>query len=262
MRQVRRTWVLPLAVAAVVPVALAIDRWPSSATASSQPHQAAPRCTAISAEHVRALPLRGTLRGDLDGDGRADLAGMGVRRGAPLACRYVLWVRIRSQTITAVVRQQLYESPGSPVPYLVELARVNRGPGVQLVVDFGVGAYVRAYGLYRVGNRRIMRMRVAGTHDYPYNADTFPSGAGGAGGVYSICAEGPGSGRVLVASYSTKGVGPPPIPKRGAVYVQRGNLYALRDANGPLTAVQRANWRKTTHRMARIFANCAIAAVG
>jgi hypothetical protein len=218
-------------------------------------------CSVPSSAALARLPTHGVVAGDMNGDGRADRLSLAVDGRARLACRYVLVADLGSSILTTFVRQPEIDIQIG-LPRLAELARVNRGRGSQAIVGFSGGAYVEAYGLYDISHGHIVRMRVL-SPDLVTFPNAFGAGASVAFGQVTICADGPGKGRILeVALGHMQSTWKMVAAMSGALYVQRGESYRLVSATHRLTAAERRSvWTKPPRAAPRAeaFANCAIA---
>lgn len=123
-------------------------------------------CPAPTAGPLRAQPLRGVLRGDVDGDRRTDRVSIALDPRARRGCRFVLAVR----TARGVLRARI-SGPGPPeqpyadrgeVPFLSRLAAIEPRPGAEIVVEVWKGASTGFVAVYAIGVRGLARMTGGG----------------------------------------------------------------------------------------------------
>lgn len=138
-----------------------------------------------------SLPIHGVaLRGDVDGDGRLDTAGVHCRPGSvPLLLVY---------TAQGTVTRALTTTGCGTNARVVVLARIDRVPGAEVVVREGSGSAFFAR-VYTLRNHRLALMKVerpAGA----YLSDTFTYGGAAAHDASVDCVR-PASGDVVVSSW-------------------------------------------------------------
>src|SRR5207248_3717547 len=118
---------------------------------------------------VRSAPFdlsRGTVTGDLDGDGRRDRIGIaGFPAGAP-PCRFALVARLATRrTQTRFLDQGVLgltpaEATRLRWPHVAALIELDRKRGSDVVVLLAEGASTFFYGLFAERGRRLVRLRI------------------------------------------------------------------------------------------------------
>jgi hypothetical protein len=107
--------------------------------------------------HVRGA----TVRGDVDGDGKAD--EVAVEDRGPRSCRF----RVRAATAGGVLTARLplsicegkpAETYGTALPGIRGLAEIDTDPGLEIVVETHQGASTEFAALFTVRNGRISRV--------------------------------------------------------------------------------------------------------
>lgn len=176
---------------------------------------------------------------DMDGDGRLEEVSVRADDRRPVRCRYVLVVRQGAGLRTRVLAVSEPDAvTQGREPFLVGVAGIARGKGVQAIVDSRCcGAYVSGQWLFRETNAGLWQMHVR-----PPNlgvSDTFPNGASLCCGDTPVC----GSDRGIVVVFG-EGRNAKPIDE-AEVFVQRGNTF-------------RNSGRKRLRRPGRLddFRNC------
>ena len=98
------------------------------------------------------------LKGDVDGDGRADRVTLRVDRRRPRACRRVVVVETASKTIAAPVRPLPW--PGT-APRLLLLAEIDGRAGVEPVVTLSPANVYRPGAVFAARDGGLVRLRLA-----------------------------------------------------------------------------------------------------
>jgi hypothetical protein len=95
-----------------------------------------------------ALIKPGSLRGDVDGDGRPDTVRVAVDPAGTAGCR--AFVVLRTATLTRAVAPiaQWEPTPVLPAPHLNAIAQIDREAGGEIVVDVAAGASTQFEGVY------------------------------------------------------------------------------------------------------------------
>jgi hypothetical protein len=128
----------------------------------------APRCDG----ELAGYRVKGeALRGDVDGDGRADRVTLRVDRRRPRACRHVVVVRTGSKRIAAPVRPLPW--PGT-APRLLLLAAIDSRAGVEPVVTLSPANVYRPGAVFAVRRDKLVRLRLGRSNLFPL-ADEFPA---------------------------------------------------------------------------------------
>lgn len=129
------------------------------------------------------LALRGSARGDVDGDDRLDEVAVVANYGAPPGCRLALRVRLASEDVLLVgLQETLIGADGDDVqkslsPRLSALATVDTNPGAEIVVNVREGASTGFARVFTVREHELIAYRVGeGGANQP-----FAYGAGGLG---------------------------------------------------------------------------------
>jgi hypothetical protein len=127
---------------------------------------AAAPCPAPTTLLAQAKPVAETLVGDVDGDGRRDRVGLRVAPRARLACGVLLVARTARGTQVARVRYTPTETrPAGDVvrdfrfPLLNGLYRLDRRPGLEMVVTADEGASNSFPELFAIRSGRLLRLR-------------------------------------------------------------------------------------------------------
>jgi hypothetical protein len=151
------------------------------------------------------------LRGDVDGDGRADAVTVRVDRKRPRACRHVVAAQLGDG--------RLVVAPVKPLPWfgtdprLLLLAEIDGRTGVEAVVSMSPAAVYQPGRVFTIRDGEFVRMRLAGDDLFPLH-DEFPAG--------TDCADEPG--RIVV---TTGAVGDPDshYDVKRSVYEARGARF-------------------------------------
>jgi hypothetical protein len=181
--------------------------------------QATKTCAAVSTMNGVGSRVLGRAAGDLDGNGRVEEVTVRANDRRPVRCRYLLVARqgrrvrtVRLSVPIPAVAAQGYE------PYLVGLAAVARGRGLEAIVDSRCcGAYVTGQWLFREGSRGLQLMQVRPS--VTGISGTFGNGASVCCGQTPVC----GRHRGIVLEF---GEGRYATPVEDAdVFVQHGNTF-------------------------------------
>lgn len=175
---------------------------PANGGVSARSHARATACPGPR-DAVR-LPRRGTLRGDIDGDGKAETVFVAVSRKSPLRCRYFVVAQGHdSERIAALggtaIRPNFRTEAGSRWPYLSALADIDRRAGLEILVTLDGGAAVQEAGVWTAQGRRLRHMPIEGAR----SNDLFPYGGSGSGLAVVDCLGGARSGEVI-ATYAER----------------------------------------------------------
>jgi hypothetical protein len=158
--------------AAALVVAIALAGCGDSAPATTVAVPSRPACDRdASAYRVKGRPLKG----DVDGDGRADRVTLRVAGRRPPRCRHLLVVEpAAGATVTAAVKPLSW--PGTD-PRLLLLAGIDGRDGVEPVVSLSPAAVYRPGAVFTLRGGRLARMRVQGLRPanlFPLD-DEFPA---------------------------------------------------------------------------------------
>ena len=166
-------------------VALLFTACGGAAPVAAEREPAAPRCDGgIDGYRVKGK----ALRGDVDGDGRADRVTLRVDRRRPRACRHVVVVKTGSEAIAATVRPLPW--PGTR-PRLMQVAEIDGRAGVEPVVTLSPANVYRPGAVFAARDGELVRLRLGRGNLFPLD-DEFPTGVdctGEAGTIEVITSE-------------------------------------------------------------------------
>lgn len=173
----------------------------SGETTTTGPREPAPETDCPN--EMGALSDRGmresSIRGDVDGDGTADVVWVVVDESAELGCRVFLVVQTASDDhVLAVDREAVSFSLG--LPAIVDLAQIDTEMGADVVVDLLAGASTVFAGVFTIGSGGLSQLKREG--DGGPAADLF--GHEGSVGHLDAVDCGP-KGRVIVSTASPRG---------------------------------------------------------
>jgi hypothetical protein len=105
----------------------------------------------------------GSLRGDVDGDGKPDTVRIALDPSGANGCRAFVVVRLaRGSTLTAPI-PQWEPTPVLPAPHLNSLARIDSVPGDEVVIDVAAGASTQFEGVYTYSAPGLAPVTATGT---------------------------------------------------------------------------------------------------
>jgi hypothetical protein len=142
--------------------------------------------------------FRGSLRGDVDGDGTADVVRALARPSPRGPCRFLLMVRTDDGVFVARVHGGEYELEN----YfdVVMLVDINGVAGHEIVVEVGRGAYAQIAQIFTFSPGHLTRIRGFGSRD------VWISGASTGNGAVFACID-PEGGRVVRTVWQYAGDG-------------------------------------------------------
>ncbi|MBA2273745.1 MAG: hypothetical protein H0W21_07585 [Actinobacteria bacterium] len=108
----------------------------------------------------------GALRGDVDGDGRSEVAWLAIDRRAEVGCQVFLAVTSGSVAQSLPIVQPELNLALNP-PALNALAAIDTEPGLEIVVDLVIGASTRFVGLFGMQSGALTRVRFDGSRTLP-----------------------------------------------------------------------------------------------
>lgn len=200
---------------------------PATGGVATQSHARATACPRP--RDVLRLPRRGTLRGDIDGDGKTETVFVAVSRESPLRCRYfVVAHRQGSERIAALggtaIRPNFRTQSGSRWPYLSALADIDRRAGLEILVTLDGGAAVQEVGVWTAHGRGLRHMPIEGAG----SNDLFPYGGSGSGLAVVDCLRGPRSGEVIATYAERDGLEHGSLVHRKIFRVRGGEFRLMR----------------------------------
>ena len=152
-------------------VALLLAACGGAAPVATEQAPAEPACDGeLAGYRVKGKPLKG----DVDGDGKADRVTLRVDRSRPRACRRVVVVEGASKMIAAPVAPLPW--PGT-APRLLLLAEIDGRAGVEPVVTLSPANVYRPGAVFAARDGRLVRLRLAGRRPanlFPLD-DEFPA---------------------------------------------------------------------------------------
>ena len=148
----------------------------AGATAAGAPAERAPACSAVGASRAAALRVRHVARADVDGDGSADAAWIGVGRTRRIACRFFLAVRTARGTFTLRFGDPRLEGSNGPPPAVAALAQIDGRRGREVAVEVGRGASMSSFAIFGFDRGRLVRFRHAGRVSSTRRKDVFLAG--------------------------------------------------------------------------------------
>lgn len=123
-----------------------------------------PNQKAVVADGQKRAP--GRLRGDLDGDGRAETVWLAIDDGAEAGCQVFLTVASGPQLRSVPIVQPELNLALAP-PSVIGMARVDPEPGLEVVVDLVIGASTRFVGLFGMQGEDLTRIGFDGPGTLP-----------------------------------------------------------------------------------------------
>jgi hypothetical protein len=120
--------------------------------------------------------VRHVAHADVDGDGRADAAWIGVGRTRRAACRFFLAVRTSTGTFTVRFGRLAPETSGGPPPAVAALAQIDGRRGREVAVEVGRGASTSSLAIFGFDRGRLIRFRHAGRASSTRWNDVFLAG--------------------------------------------------------------------------------------
>jgi hypothetical protein len=190
------------------------------------PRTTASGCANASSVASRPALRRGpALRGDIDGDGRPDVAYVALDPAGPERCRFYLVVRSVDGVRRYATQLTPYGKGWRPIPAddrqildqlrLNGLARISTDPGLEVLLDGHEGASTRFIWVYRVWRGDLQRILGAG-ESFPYSGSlTHENGVD--------CAPSLGAGFVVAGQALLVGA-------QGRSYAVERRYYLLRGA--------------------------------
>jgi hypothetical protein len=139
----------------------------------------------------RNLIRPGSLRGDVTGDGAADIVRIAVDPRGRAGCRAFVVVETSSGPVAAAI-PQWEPTPALPAPHLNSLVRIDAAAGDEVVIDVTAGASTQFEGVYTYSGGRVQPLAVTGI---PFTG-LFPYG----GSVGHLDGQACTSGMVVVSS--------------------------------------------------------------
>jgi hypothetical protein len=160
----------------MAPLVAALLAIAAGATAAGAPAGRASACSALGASRAASLRVRHVARADVDGDGQADAAWIGVGRTRRIACRFFLAVRTARGTFTVRFGDPTVEAVNGPPPALAALAQIDGRRGREVVVEVVRGASMSSFALFGFHGGRLIRFRHAGRVPSTLSQDVFLAG--------------------------------------------------------------------------------------
>ncbi|MEA2506495.1 MAG: hypothetical protein QOH48_1113 [Actinomycetota bacterium] len=156
-----------------------------------------PATQGATCKNQRSIPTErnlfrpGSLRGDVTGDGAADVVRIAVDPGGPADCSAFVVVESSSGAVAAAI-PQWEPTPALPAPHLNSLVRIDAAAGDEIVIDVTAGASTQFEGVYTYSEGRVLPLAVTGI---PFTG-LFPYG----GSVGHLDGQACTSGMVVVSS--------------------------------------------------------------